>query len=365
MMNLGIYIHIPFCIKKCSYCDFVSFETNNYDEYFNALSKEIELYKDFISERKIDTVFIGGGTPSVVNPYYIEKILSKFNITGDTEVTIETNPKTLTDEKLKKYLDIGINRISIGMQSANDNELKSLGRIHNFNDFLKSYELTVNAGFKNINIDTMFGIPGQTTESFKRTLKEIKKLNPTHISSYSLIIEEGTPFYKMELDLPKEDDERKMYELLSKELFGYKRYEISNFAKEGFECRHNLKYWTFEDYLGLGLNSHSFIKDTRFFNTNNMAEYINQLLVDKKPVLEYQKEEKEELLSDFIITGLRLEKGIKISKVNRTFEIDFCEKYKDIIEKYSELGMLKLDNDSLSFTEKGFSISNYILSDFI
>lgn len=364
-MNLGVYIHIPFCLKKCNYCDFVSFKKRNVSGYFDSLYKEILLYSEFLKERKIDSVFIGGGTPSCVEAPYIGKILSAFNTAEDCEITIESNPKTLTEEKLKSYLDYGINRISIGMQSMNDNELKLLGRIHNSYDFLKSYEMVVKTGFKNINIDTMFGIPDQTCESFEHTLYEVKKLNPAHISCYSLIIEEGTAFYNAKLNLPDEDSERRMYEQASKILENYNRYEISNYAQPGFECRHNLKYWKLSDYLGLGLNSHSFIKDKRFFNTSSMEKYISLLSDGKYPVEEMEEEEPEELLKDLIITGLRLSEGINLKEVNKKFGIDFLTEYKTVTEKYIDAQMLEIKNGNLRFTEKGISVSNYILSDFI
>ena len=365
MMNLGIYIHIPFCVKKCNYCDFVSFSNSDFSSYFEALEKEIDLYSDFLKERKIDSVFIGGGTPSCVPHNYISKTLSKIDISSDCEITIETNPKTLTFEKLKAYKDSGINRISIGMQSANDNELKILGRVHTFYDFLKSYELVINSGFTNINIDTMFGIPDQTFESFKNTLYEVKKLNPTHISSYSLIIEQNTPFYSMDLNLPDEETERRMFECLKEELSQYNRYEISNYAKEGYECRHNVKYWQMEDYLGLGLNSHSFICDTRFSNFSNMSDYISSLNNNKKPVAKTVKEDANELSKDYVITGLRMCKGINLDDYKDRFSKDFFKDNNSKIIKYIDMGFMELKEKNLFFTEKGFSVSNYILSDFI
>ena len=365
MMNLGVYIHIPFCLKKCNYCDFVSYAYSDYEIYFDALKKEIELNLSLISERNIDSVFIGGGTPSVVSHKYIGEILSYFKLSNDCEITIETNPKTLTIEKLKAYKEYGINRISIGMQSANDNELKVLGRIHNFYDFLKSYELITNAGFYNINIDTMFGIPEQTFESFKNTLYEVKKLDPAHISSYSLIIEENTPFYTMDLNLPGEETERKMFECLASTLNGYKRYEISNYAKKGYECRHNIKYWQMEDYLGIGLNSHSFIKDTRYSNFSNMNDYISSIKEGRKPLNEMVKEDIDELAKDFVITGLRMCKGINLDEYKIRFKKDFLTQNNEKIIKYIDMGLMDLKEKNLFFTEKGFSVSNYILSDFI
>ena len=365
MMNLGVYIHIPFCVKKCNYCDFVSFSSDNYEEYFSSLKKEIQMYKPFLKERCIDTVFIGGGTPSLPHHKYIIEILHEINFSGNAEVTIEANPKTLTKEKLKAYKESGINRISIGMQSANDNELKILGRVHSHDDFLKSYELVVNAGFDNINIDTMFGIPEQTVESFYYTLSEIKRLNPTHLSSYSLIIEENTPFYKMDLNLPDEECEQKMFGLIKEVLPEYKRYEISNYAKPEYECKHNLKYWQMEDYIGFGLSSHSFVDNIRFSNKSNFSEYIKSVNLNEKPIESYDKEDNSELLKDAVITGLRMCKGINIKKLKDKFGIDFYLKNKDLINKYIKEEFLTLKNGYLSFTEKGFNVSNYILSDFI
>lgn len=365
MMNSGLYIHIPFCVKKCNYCDFVSFESGCQKDYFECLNKEIELYSDFFNSYNIDTVFIGGGTPSAVNSCYIEKILQNIKVDDNAEITIEVNPGTLSIEKLKAYKKAGINRISIGLQSANDNELKILGRIHTYEDFLRSYEMIVNAGFTNINTDIMFGIPNQTLDSFKNTLSEVKKLNPTHISAYSLIIEENTPFGRMELDLPDEETDRAMYECLNTELLGYQKYEISNFAKPGYECRHNIKYWQMENYLGIGLNSHSFINGRRFSNTSDLNFYMNNLNNAILPVIESEYETDEELIKDTVITGLRMCKGINLNSIDRRFKINFYEKYKKIIDKYTSMNLLVYKNGNLYFSEEGFSVSNYILSDFM
>lgn len=365
MMNLGVYIHIPFCLKKCNYCDFVSFPCENCDAYFKYLFKEIDMYNDLLKERKIDTVFIGGGTPSVVEHRYIGRILSKLSLLKETEVTIEVNPKTLTEEKIKAYKEYGINRVSIGMQSANDNELKILGRIHNHYDFLKSYELIINSGITNINIDTMFGIPEQTLESFKHTLDEVKMLNPTHISSYSLIIEENTPFYNMDLNLPCEEEERMMFECLVDELYGYDRYEISNYSKPGYVCKHNVKYWQMDDYLGLGLNSHSFVDGVRFNNFSNMNDYKSNIEQGIKPIENKIPEDPSELFKDAVITGLRMCKGIDLYRLKVLYNIDLYEEKGKKIKEYINSGFMKLDNNILSFTQKGFSVSNNILSNLI
>lgn len=365
MMSLGIYIHIPFCVKKCNYCDFVSFPIGNTEAYFEALLKEIDMYSSFLKERRIDTVFIGGGTPSAVDYKYVGKILSKLDLGYAKEVTIEANPKTLDSEKLKAYLSYGINRISMGMQSANDNELKILGRIHSHYDFLKSYELIVKSGFSNINVDTMFGIPEQTLKSFKNTLSEIKRLNPSHVSSYSLIVEEGTPFYTMNLNLPDEDTEREMFECIKDELYGYERYEISNYSKTGYECLHNIKYWQMEDFLGIGLNSYSFVGNKRFNNYSDMKSYISSVKSGRKPVFEVVSEDINELFKDAVITGLRMCKGINLDEIKERYNVDIFEKNEKKIKEYVSSGFMSLKGNILSFTEKGFSVSNFILSNLI
>lgn len=309
--KLGIYVHIPFCVKKCLYCDFLSAKANPQEqrEYIEALLKEIEFYalddSDFSDGYQTSTVFFGGGTPSILKPEYIGEILKavedRFGMSEDAEITIECNPGTVTKDKLKAWKDAGINRISIGLQSADDNELKSLGRIHDYSTFLETYRLAREAGFNNINIDLMSAIPGQTVESYRKTLENVLTLKPEHISSYSLIVEEDTPFYdiygedkvamagvneKGEVvhggsaalwpDLPEEDDERTMYyltdELLSAS--GYHRYEISNYSLDGYECRHNKSYWDGTDYIGFGLGASSYIKGIRYSNTEDWYKYI-------------------------------------------------------------------------------------------
>ncbi len=365
MMNLGVYIHIPFCIKKCNYCDFASFPLNDHSEYFKMLKKEILMYSDILKTKKIDTVFIGGGTPTVADYKYIGEILSLINLDKECEVTIEANPKTLTKEKLSAYKDYGINRISIGMQSANDNELKILGRIHNHYDFLKSYEMVTDCGFSNINVDTMFGIPYQTFDSFSHTMDEVKKLNPAHISSYSLIIEENTPFFTMDLSYPDEDVERRMFESLDEILSGYKRYEISNFSKPGYECKHNLKYWSMEDYLGFGLGAHSFFENKRWSNYSDLDSYILSLKMEKKPIFEENKEDNKELYKDYIITGLRKINGIKTDDLKNKYGIDLIKEKDKLIKEYIDSGYMKFNNNTLSFTKKGISVSNHILSNLI
>ena len=364
-MKTGVYIHIPFCLRKCLYCDFVSFESKNFDEYFSALKKEIGLYKKILSECEIDSIFIGGGTPSAVPESFITDILKEFEPERGAEITIEVNPKTVDLKKLLAYREAGINRISIGMQSANDNELKALGRIHNNDDFLNTFEAVRKAGFDNINVDIMFGIPGQTVSSFERTLGQVLDLDPTHISAYSLIIEENTPFYDMELDLPSEDAEREMYAAVLNNGCGYERYEISNFCHKGYECRHNLKYWRFLPFLGFGLSAYSFFGGIRYNNHKNMSDYIKALDKGEKPVAFFERESKTELMKDYIITGMRLGEGINFESFGKEFDVDFIKAYGETLSKYTAEGLIIKTDEGIRFSDKGFEISNYILKDFI
>lgn len=364
-MSKGVYIHVPFCLKKCLYCDFVSYVCDEHSRYFDCLMKEADMYEDVLSVDKADSIFIGGGTPTSVKEKYITGILNKIKRQENCEITIEANPGTVTYEKLKAYRDSGINRISIGLQSANDDELKKLGRIHNYNEFLYAYEKAVDVGFSNINVDIMFGIPGQSVESFRNTLSKVTELSPSHISCYSLIVEEGTPFYDMELDLPDEESERKMYSLMLNNSCGYERYEISNFCKKGYECRHNIKYWQFEDFIGLGAGAYSFINGERFSNHSNLHDYIRNIEKGELPVAEREKESREELIKDYIITALRMTKGISFSDFFEKFGKSFEDTYTELINKYTGTGHFIKGDNSLSFSDKGFEVSNYILSDFI
>ena len=369
MRKTGIYIHIPFCVKKCAYCDFVSFADSGCKEkYFNALFKEIELRKDIFETCVADTVFIGGGTPSFVDAKYIKKALSMLDIKPDAEITIEANPGTLNDEKLKIYRDCGINRISLGVQSLNDSELKTIGRIHSAYEVNKSVEMILKWGFSNYNLDLMFGLPGQTKESYENTLKTAVEMNPSHISAYSLIIEENTPIAAFDEKLfPDEEAERKMYRI-TKEILsenGYNQYEISNYAKNGFECRHNMKYWQLENYVGLGLNSHSLFEKTRFYNTADMKKYLSLLEENKLPVESVENETDDELIKDYAITGFRLIDGIDTENVKKRLGIDFYSYFKTVLDKYISLHLIEKTDKGFRLSEKGIEVSNYILSDFV
>ncbi|MBQ4109326.1 MAG: radical SAM family heme chaperone HemW [Clostridia bacterium] len=369
MKKTGIYIHIPFCVKKCAYCDFVSFDSVNCKrEYFDALYKEISLRKMMLKNCECDTVFIGGGTPSSVDAEYISEILKMLPLSSFAEITLEANPGTLTEKKLEIYKKSGVNRISLGVQSLNDAELEKIGRIHSSDEVFKSVEMIKKLGFLNFNLDLMFGLPGQTLKSFENTLKSAVFLNPLHISAYSLIVEENTPIAKLsESEFPDEETEREMYNLAKKVLSenGYRQYEISNYAKEGMECRHNIKYWKLENYIGLGLNSHSFFENSRFFNTSDMKKYISMLENNELPLESYQAETPEELIKDYAITGFRLTEGIDINNVKKRLGIDFYNYFKPVLDKYISLHLIEKTDKGFRLSEKGIEVSNYILSDFV
>lgn len=364
-MSIGIYVHVPFCKRKCLYCDFASYASGSHKQYFRFLLKEADMYKDILSVQKADSIFIGGGTPSFVKAEYISEVLERLNPSENAEITIEANPGTLTSEKLRIYKESGINRISLGLQSADNGELKALGRIHSFEDFLKSYDMVTAAGFSNINIDIMFGIPNQTVESFLKTLDAVYSLKPAHISCYSLIIEEGTPFYDMKLSLPSEEEEREMYRLICENTKGYGRYEISNFAKKGYECKHNMKYWQFEDFIGIGLGAHSFFKGERFNNFSDFDNYFSSLENGGFPIEYSERESEEELIKDYIITAMRTVKGISYEKFSKRFSSDFYKRYEKLIEDFFASGHIRKTESGIAFTDKGFEVSNYILSEFI
>lgn len=378
--NLGLYIHVPFCVKKCRYCDFLSFgcsDSKVLSEYTKALMLEIKLRAKDWQDRVIDTVFIGGGTPSLLSPWDIGKLMDclreNFNITEDAEITIEANPATLTDDKMERYLRKGINRLSIGVQSFDNNMLRILGRIHSKNDAYYCVKRAQKLGFKNINIDLMFGIPGQTMKMWKDSVREAIFMRPTHISLYSLQVEEGTEIYKMiyqdgSMDLPDEEMDRDMYHtaLRMMKSAGYDHYEISNGALNGYQSRHNLKYWSYEEYLGLGLGASSFVDGSRFKNCDHMFDYIEALKnkvapVDAGSVENYSEDEE---MAVYTFTGLRKSEGISLEKFWKTFRHNFFNVYdRSIVEKYK--GKLILDGDRLYLSEEGMDISNQIMAEFL
>lgn len=374
--SLGLYMHIPFCFKKCNYCDFLSFggvEEEIHKEYFQALTKEINQKAEVYSNKYyVDSIFVGGGTPSLVNEKLIADLMAavreSFSVDKNAEITMESNPKTLTEDKLKTYLDAGVNRLSIGAQSFDDDLLKYMGRVHTKEDFLKNYDLARECGFRNINIDLMFAIPGQTAEIWTDTLKSTMALMPEHISFYGLQIEEGTPFYTMlrEGRLTQADDEldREMYHNAVRMLkdSGYIHYEISNAAKEGYQSRHNLKYWSMEDYLGLGLGAHSYMNGTRSSNLTHLAEYNRA-----EGACDVWRHENTagENISEYLFTGMRKLGGIELGDFEARFGSGLESIYGNVLEKYQREGLIEITDGHLRFTDKGIDISNMVLAEFV
>lgn len=373
MKEISLYIHIPFCKKKCWYCDFPSFCGKDYlmVDYVKALTKEIALRtENYIMK----TVFIGGGTPTYLSLEclnYLKEAMLKVNKTMDCEFTVECNPGTLNEDILKLLKSMGVNRLSIGLQAAQNELLKSIGRIHDMNDFIDNYKLARKIGFNNINVDIMFGLPNQSIEQWRETINKVCELSPEHISSYSLIIEEDTPFYnlykKNKLNLPQENIERSMYLETLKLLkgFGYNQYEISNYSKAHKECRHNLVYWNLEDYIGCGSGAHSFMNNLRYRNEEKIEEYIMGMNSKNHSYAEIKENTLEDTIEEFMFMGLRKIEGIKESVFKNRFKKDIDFFYKEVIEKHKANGLLKRENNSIFLTERGIELSNYVMSDFI
>lgn len=380
--ELELYVHIPFCVQKCLYCDFLSMPVDESvrRHYVNKLIEEIEQKAESYQTYQVTSLFLGGGTPSILSgtqiTEMIEALQKNFSIEKDAEITIECNPGTLTCQKLLAYKESGINRISMGLQSARNEELKKLGRIHTFEEFLHNYDLVRKTGFDNVNVDIMSALPGQTVSDWEHTLREVLKLRPEHISAYSLIIEEGTPFYQAyaadeqrreegdePLFLPGEETERAMYQL-TKELLGqkgYERYEISNYAKKGKECRHNIGYWTRKNYLGLGLGSASFVENVRFSNTSDLKAYLDgKFEPQEREVLERKAQ-----MEEFAFLGLRMMEGISRSRFAEVFGVEIEAVYGAVIKRMTELGLLKQRAGKIFLTEEGISVSNYVMSEFL
>ncbi len=366
--GIGLYIHIPFCVRKCAYCDFCSFgdaDEDTVSRYSDALVSEISSYKD--RELTLDTVFFGGGTPSLLTPDNFGKIIravkDSFQLSADTEITLEANPKTLDSEKLSEYVSQGVNRISLGLQSIHENELKILGRIHSYEEFLETYRLCREAGIDNINVDLMYGVPEQTESSFEETLKAVIALSPEHISVYGLILEEGTPLYKSRelLTFPKEDEEYRMYLLADKLLegAGYSHYEISNYARSGRKSRHNLKYWRCKEYIGVGVAAHSYIDGARFGRGSSLSEY----LLGKREYFNKEYIDKDGEALERIMLGLRLSEGISLRDYKLEFGIDLAEKYSQKLDTLKTYGYVVISDGRLALTKEGFYISNYIINE--
>ena len=375
MKKIGVYIHIPFCKQKCYYCDFISFPNieKMQEKYVQALLKEIENFIKENQELKIETIYIGGGTPSYIDSKYIEKILSLFNKKNLIESTIEVNPGTVNKEKLEAYKKAGINRLSIGLQSTSNRLLKQIGRIHKFEDFLNTYNLAKNIGFNNINVDLMIGLPNQNIADIKKSLEEVVKLNPTHISVYSLIIEENTPIAQMiekgELNLPDEEEERNMYWYVKNflELQGYNHYEISNFSKKGYESKHNLDCWEQKEYVGFGLAAHSYINKIRYSNTEDLEKYIKNCeesrFNENKIIREKQNHFTQE--QEYMLLGLRKIDGVSIQNFKNKFGENPIFVFRNELNKLVEEKLLKVTEDNIMLTNKGLDLANLVWEEFV
>ena len=372
----GLYIHVPFCVKKCNYCDFNSFklDKNLKNTYLEDLSKEMELYKSEVSE-EVTSIFLGGGTPSILNGdeirYIFKSINENFKVSDSAEITIECNPGILTVDKLRAMKECGINRLSIGLQTTQNNHLKYIGRIHSYEEFEKNYKEALKEGFKNINVDLMYGLPNQTFEDWKESLEKITNLNPTHISAYSLILEEGTELYNMyqrkEFELMDEDTDIDMYEYTINYLNskGYKQYEISNYAKEGFECEHNILYWKCEHNIGLGPGASGYVGNIRYSNLCDLNEYHEMIEKNEKPIDNKEILSKQDSIEEKIFMGLRMNEGIKFDDFKNKFDINFLEVYKNQLRDLSEKRLISINEESMRLTQKGREISNSVFIEFM
>lgn len=378
MKNLGIYIHIPFCKQKCNYCDFYSLKWNDESEnkFIEAIINEINNYKEKLHDNyKVDTIFFGGGTPTIVKPENLKRIIEHLSkileIDKNSEISMEANPNTLTSEKLKAYKEIGINRLSIGIQSLNDEILKNIGRLHNSIEALEAIDRAKMTGFENINSDIMFNIPGQSIKDIEDTVSKIIGKGVKHISFYSLKLEKGTPMYVMEKNhkiiMPDEDIEREMYyvgrEVMEKNnLF---QYEISNFAQKGFECKHNLKYWNQEEYIGLGPSAHSFLNNKRYSNPSDLKLYCENSNLNNFERIIHEELNNDDLMFEYIMLKLRLTEGLNVNEFKNKFVVDFNETYKLQIDFLMKNNLIELNNDYIILTKKGMDVSNYVIEEFM
>lgn len=374
--KLSIYVHIPFCKQKCLYCDFLSAPASIQDQevYIKALVREIEKeapkYKNYI----VDTIFFGGGTPSLLDPKQVSLLMKtlkgNYRVEKNAEITIECNPATADLEKLSYFRKKGINRISIGLQTADNKQLKCLGRIHSFEEFLDTYENARTAGFENINVDIMQAIPGQDIESCMDTVVKVVELGPEHISAYSLIVEEETPFFAMDLELPTEEEEREMYYATRRYLKnqGYGQYEISNYAKEGYACKHNIAYWTGKDYAGFGIGAASYVKGVRFTNISDREMYVKNLLEDKtvdEIRSEVHKLTKEEQMEEFMFLGLRMIRGVSEEDFKKRFGVTLKSKYEKVLEQHMKDYLISYQDKRYALTPRGIDVSNYVMADYL
>ncbi|EMM5421223.1 TPA: oxygen-independent coproporphyrinogen III oxidase [Clostridioides difficile] len=389
---LGLYVHIPFCVKKCKYCDFNSYkmDIDSKKRYIEDLKIEMELYSNKLykdnkyknkeccslnKNDKITSIFVGGGTPSILTSDEIREVFisikEMFDIDENAEITIECNPGTLTLEKLKTMKEIGINRLSIGLQAIQEKHLNFIGRIHTYEEFEKNYKDALSVGFKNINIDLMYSLPNQTLCDWKETLEKVVHLNPTHISAYSLILEEGTELYNMyesnKFELIDENVDIEMYEytinyLKSK---GYNQYEISNYSKEGYNCEQNILYWECEHYIGIGAGASGYINENRYNNVESLEDYHLSLVKREKPIQENEILSEKDMIEEKIFMGLRMNKGIKFEDFKKKFGIDFREKYNKQIEMLLARKLINQSFEGIQLTQKGREISNSVFIEFM
>lgn len=379
---LGLYIHIPFCVKKCAYCDFLSMKVSDemQKKYIEALLEELESVSVLANTYELQTIYVGGGTPSVLDTKHLWRIFEKvqdvfgISLSGMKEVTLEVNPGAVSMEKWKEYRRMGIQRISMGLQSTHDDELKLLGRIHSYEQFLKNYDEARDAGFHNINIDLMSALPSQSLDKYLISLERVAKLLPEHISSYSLIIEEGTPFWSLygedgtkEKELPAEDLDREMYEATKEVLssYGYKRYEISNYAKKGYESIHNTSYWTGIPYLGVGLGASSYLENNRYQNRSDMQGYLKNASDTEKRRNLVETLTKEDMMSEFMFLGLRRMCGVSMNRFVKCFELSMEQVFGETLCKLQKQELLKIDGDRVFLTDKGIDVSNYVFAEFL
>lgn len=369
--SFELYIHIPFCVRKCAYCDFLSAPGSEEAKasYTEALLREIEAVKT--EKREVSSIFVGGGTPSALSLSLMgdifEKIHKSFSVAPDAEITIEANPGTLSKEKLFLYRNVGINRLSLGLQSPEAAELKSLGRIHTYEEFLESFSLAREAGFQNINVDLMCALPDQTYEGWIRNLRTVAALHPEHISAYSLIIEEGTPFAKRKLNLPDEDTEYRMYEDTAGILaeYGYEQYEISNYAKKALACQHNVGYWTRKEYLGLGLGAASLWGNQRFSNTSDFSAYLKESGSPEKIRENRETLSLEDEMSEFMFLGLRMTEGVSKAEFLEGFGTPIESVYGNVLDKYKSVGLLEEKEGRIFLTRAGIHVSNGVMAEFL
>lgn len=378
MRELSIYIHIPFCVRKCLYCDFLSFSASEekIENYVNCLLQEMKQSAAHYRTHQVVSVFLGGGTPSILTGAQIQAILEcvkrHFLMLPDAEITMEMNPGTVTPEKLTAYLAAGGNRISIGLQSTQEEELRRIGRIHTYEQFLQTYELARNSGCHNINIDLMAALPGQSMASYRKSVERIAALEPEHISAYSLILEEGTPLYEHQdaYHFPTEDEDREMYLFTGQYLkeHGYHRYEISNYAREGCECRHNKVYWQRGDYVGFGLGASSMVENVRWRNVTGLDAYcagVRNGMAEAKDAQTIQRLSVPEQMEEFMFLGLRMMEGVDATAFRQQFKTPIEAVYGSVLTRFEKEGLLQRCGSRLFLTERGIDVSNYVMAEFL